>query len=541
LYLRLLSDRIRSALFMHNIQKFNSRRSTVFARNGMVATAHPLASSTALLILREGGNAIDAAVAAASVLAVTQPHQTGLGGDLFAIVFERKSNRAFALNASGTAPAAIRLEDFQAAGRSSIPQHSPLAWTVPGCVDGWCLLLERFGTMPMAKVLEPAIGYAENGFPVAPVDAEYWVRHEEVLRSDEGCRACLLLEDRLPAPGEVLVQPTLASTLRLVAEGGRDAFYRGPVASAIDRFSRRAGGVLAAADLAGFSAEWQDPLAYGYKGHTVLQCPPNGQGLAALLALRNVRDAEFSAVPRDAAECIHWLVEATKSAMTEAAAVVCDPLYLRSDPLELLAGEPPAIAAGAQVPESRPPSPSDTVFLAVADSHGNAISFISSVYGDFGSGYCIPDLGFILQNRGSGFSLDPDHPNCVAPGKRPYHTIIPGMTLKDGSPSLVFGVTGGFLQPQGHLQLLVNLLDYGMDIQSAVDFPRFWWEGGLRVVLEDGFTEDVYEELARRGHEVVRRPGHFGFGGAQIIQFLDSSDVIAGASEPRQDGLAIGW
>ncbi|GIK82869.1 MAG: gamma-glutamyltransferase [Alphaproteobacteria bacterium] len=524
----------------YNIATFNSRRSPVFARNGVVATAHPLATAAGLRALQDGGNAVDAAIAACAVLAVAEPHQMGLGGDLFALVHEKRGGRTYALNASGPAPAAANLADYRARGWTAIPQHSPLAWTVPGMVGGWDKLASRFGSIPLPRLLEPAIGYAKHGLAIPPVDASYWEKHRDLLMADAGCRECLLVDGRLPRAGDVLVQPVLARTLNAIAEGGSEAFYKGDPAAGIVRFSREAGGLIEAADLAAFSAEWQEPIGYDYRGHRILECPPNGQGLAALLALRNVADLPIGDVARGSADCLHWLIEATKHAMAEAGRIVCDPRHLPVDVEGMLAAAAPRIGKMAHLPGEKPAPRADTIYLATADREGNAVSLIASVYGDFGSGYLNPYGGFILQNRGSGFSLDPGHPNCLAPGKRPYHTIIPAMAMKDGAPAFVFGMTGGFLQPQGHLQLVTSLLDHGLDVQSAIDLPRFWWEGKRRVAVEDGFDEDVYRELARRGHEILRKPGHQGFGGAYIIRFAGDGVIEAGA-EPRQDGFAAGW
>jgi len=390
-------------------------------------------------------------------------------------------------------------------------------------------------------VLGPAIRHAEHGFPLSPADAASWLQYEAILKNDPGCRQNLVIDGRVPRAGEVLVQTNLARTLRMIAEGGRDAFYRGSIAEGIVRFSEVNGGFFSRADLAEYRAEWQQPIGIDYRGHRVLECPPNGQGIAALLALRAVETVDFKKHARDSAQCWHLLIEATKHGMTETARFVADPAVSPFDAAALLSRAVPPLAAKASDPSERAASGSDTVFLAIVDEAGNAVSFINSVYGDFGSAYSIPDLGFILQNRGCGFSLDPSHPNCLAPKKRPYHTIIPGMTLQDGRPSVVFGITGGFLQPQGHLQLLTSLLDYGLDVQSAIDMPRFWWEERRRVMIEDGMPDAFYAQLAALGHEIVRRPGRRGFGGAQIISLNHKDGVLIGGSEPRQDGCAIGY
>jgi gamma-glutamyltranspeptidase/glutathione hydrolase len=527
----------------YTTDRFNGRRSAVMARRALAATAQPLASMAAIRILLAGGNAVDAAVAAAAVLGVTEPYQTGLGGDCFALIYEPRTGNVRALNGSGPAPAAARLADYRAAGHVQVPMQSPLAWTVPGCVDGWCRMLDECGTMSLADVLAPAIDCAEGGFPVAPGDAAVWRDNAAALQADPGARANLLIDGRAPRPGEVLVQKTLARTLRLLAEGGRDAFYDGPIAERRVAFSERSGGLLSRDDLRAYRAEWQMPIGVDYRGRRILQCPPNGQGFAALLALRCVEDVDFAGLDRGGADCLHQLIEATKHGMTRSAALVADPRFAPFDVAAALAaqGRSAPLPYAASSPPSPRPAPADTVYAAVVDADGNAVSFINSVYGDFGSGHNVGDLGFMMQNRGACFSLNAASPNCLAPGKRPFHTIIPAMALEGGAPSLVFGVVGGFIQPQGHLQVLVNLLDYGMDVQTAIDTPRFYWEEGRRVVVEDGFPAATYAGLQAWGHEVARRQGHRGFGGAQVIAVDRDAGVLIGGSEPRQDGCAIGY
>lgn len=524
----------------YNVARFNSRRSPVLARRGVVATAQPLASLAGMRMLLRGGNAVDAAVAAAAVLGVTEPFQTGLGGDAFALIHVAATGGVHCLNASGPAPRAATLEHYCARGLTAVPTQGPLSWTVPGCVDGWCQMLARHGTMPLAEVLVPAIEYARDGFALAPGDATQWAQSEALLQAHPGARRLLLLDGRAPRAGDIIVQRELAATLTALAEGGRDAFYGGPVADRLVRFSEASGGLLTHADLAGYRAEWQQPISVAYRGHRILECPPNGQGVAALLALRAVENVDFRAMDRSGPLCWHLLIEAIKHGLTEAAAHVADPRFFDVDFDALLARVPDMLPRSASLPAELPPPASDTVYLAVVDASGNAVSFINSVYGDFGSGWAVGDLGFVLQNRASGFSLDPLHPNRLEPGKRPYHTIMPAMALRDGKPSFVFGITGGFMQPQGHLQLLVSLLDHGMDVQSAIDLPRFWWEADRRVVVEDGLPDATYAGLADLGHDVVRRAGHRGFGGAQIIAIRPDGVRIAG-SEPRHDGCAVGY
>lgn len=523
----------------YNVAEFNSRRSPVFSRRGMIATPQPLASAAGLRILLAGGNAIDAAVAAAAVLGVVNPYQTGLGGDAFALLRLAGDGRVRSLNASGPAPMAARLDDFTARGLRSVPEHSPLAWTVPGCVDGWAQMIELYGRLSLKDALQPAIEYAENGFPIAPGDAASWALNEDLLRRDPEAIRTLLIDGHVPLPGQVLVQPDLARTLRTVAEGGRDAFYEGEVAERLCVFAEAAGGLLRPADFAGYRAEWQEAIHTDYRGFRIHECPPNGQGLAALLALAAIAKIDLTPHSRHSAECWHLLIEATKRGMIDAQDHVSDPRFADIPVANLLSRAAPPEGWMASAPSAMAWGRSDTVYLACVDAEGNAVSLINSVYGDFGSGHVAKGLGFVMQNRGAGFSLDPSHPNRLEPGKRPFHTIIPGMVTKDDSFHCAFGISGGFMQPQGHLQLLVSLLDYGLDVQSAIDAPRFWWKEGRKVMVETGLPDAVCAKLAEFGHDITRC-GHRGIGGAQIIAALDNHVWVAG-SEPRHDGCAIGY
>ncbi len=505
----------------------------------MVASAHPLASLAGVRMLLDGGNAVDAGVAAAAVLGVVEPYQTGLGGDAFALIHTARDGQVRALNASGPAPRSATLDGYRARGLASVPRHSPLAWTVPGCVDGWSQMLAAHGRFTLNEVLQPAIEYAEGGFPVAPGDALSWSLSEARLREAGPAARSLLIDGRAPRAGEVLVQRDLARALRSVAAGGRDAFYEGEIAEQLVGYARQAGGLLSRSDLAEYRAQWQEPVSVDYRGCRVLECPPNGQGLAALIALNAVAQVDLSRYPRDSAECWHLLIEATKRAMVDAQDHVADPRFEDIPVAQLLAGARRPGTFTASAPLARAWGRSDTVYLGATDAEGNAVSFINSVFDDFGSGHVAAGLGFVMQNRGAGFSLDPDHPNRLAPGKRPFHTIIPGMVTRDNAVHTVFGVSGGYMQPQGHLQLVVNLLDYGLDVQSAIDMPRFWWEEGRRVVIEEGVPDATCSQLAAWGHEIVRRE-HRGMGGAQVISQLPDGVWVAG-SEPRQDGCAIGY
>jgi gamma-glutamyltranspeptidase / glutathione hydrolase len=530
----------------YNVDRFTSRRSPVFARHAMVSGSHPLATLAGIRMMLRGGNAIDAAVAAAAVLGVVQPYQTGLGGDAFALIYLAATREVKALNASGPAPAAARLEDYLARGFTEVPKHSPYAWTVPGCVDGWCQMLEQYGRLPLAAVLEPAIQYAEDGFPVAPGDAAIWKQSEARLRQHAESRRALLIEDHAPHPGDVVVQPELGWTLRRLAAAGRDEFYRGEIAERLVAYSQKQGGLLALDDLAAYRAEWQRPIEVNYRGVRILECPPNGQGLAALIALRlmSALDSDLRSIPRDSPECLHLLIEAMKCGMAAAGRHVADPRF-EPVPVEELLSETFRMDHPLGLPATSPlgvraDQASNTVYLAVVDPEGNAVSFINSIYDDFGSGHTVEGLGFLMQNRGADFSLDPGHPNRLAPRKRPYHTIIPAMVLDGNALHTVFGVTGGFMQPQGHLQVLVSLLDYALDEQTALDLPRFWWKEGRRVLVEDGFPPATYDRLRAWGHEITRQ-GHRGMGGGQIIRVWPDRRVLVGASEPRQDGCAMGY
>mgnify|MGYP005848320769 CR=1 FL=1 len=523
----------------YNVRTFNSRRSPVFARRGLISTSQPLASAAGLRILLAGGNAVDAAVAAAAVLGVVNPYQTGLGGDAFALVSMAADGVVRALNASGPAPAAARLEDWRARGLSAVPEHDPLAWTVPGCVDGWAQMIAAHGRLTLREVLQPAIEYAAEGFPVSPCDAHSWALSEDLLRRDAAAARTLLRDGRAPRPGEVIVQPDLARTLAILATDGRDAFYEGEIAERLVAYVERAGGLVRREDLSSYRAEWTEPVGVDYRGLRVLQCPPNGQGLAALVALAALRDVDLSAHERHSAECWHLLIEATKLGMEAARRHVADPRFADVPVEDLLAGARLPGGWSAATPDGQAFGRSDTVYLAVVDGEGNAVSFINSIFGDFGSGHLVPGLGFLMQNRGAGFSLDPAHPNRLEPGKRPLHTIIPAMALRDGAFAYAFGLSGGHLQPQGQVQLLASLVDHGLDVQSAVDAPRFWWKEGRRVAIEEGLPDAVCGRLASFGHEIARVERR-GIGGAHVIAALPDGVYVAGA-EPRQDGCAVGY
>ncbi|HEY8449171.1 MAG TPA: gamma-glutamyltransferase [Bacillota bacterium] len=533
--------------------RFPSRRSVVMARRGAVATSQPLAAAAGLEILRRGGNAADAAVATAATLAVVEPMSTGVGGDAFALVYDPRTRRVHALNASGRAPRAATVEFYRSRGFRTMPETGILSVTVPGAVDGWVALLEAFGTMTLADVLEPAIHYAREGFPVSERIAAAWAEKAELLLRHEAAARAYLIDGRPPRPGEVFRQPELAATLEAIAAGGRDEFYEGELARRIASYCREQGGLLTLDDLRQNRPEWQEPIATTYRGYQVYQCPPNGQGLVTLLALNILAGDDLAALGWDSPDVWHLAIEAIKLAFADGWAYIADPHYA-DVPVAALLSERYARARRALIDPHRAmtaathghPQSYDTVYLSVVDGEGRAVSFINSLYRPFGSGIVVEGTGICLQNRGALFSLDPAHPNALAPGKRPYHTIIPSLVLKDDEWLLCFGVMGGLMQPQGQLQVLLNLLDFGMDVQEALDAPRFRYLEGSRVWLEPGLDARVGQTLRARGHDACvpalgSADATGGFGGGQVILRDPRSGVLFAGSDPRKDGLAIGY
>lgn len=551
---------------------FRSRRSNVLATGGMVATSQPLAAQVGLEILRAGGNAADAAVAVAAMLNVVEPISTGVGGDCFALYRDAASRSVTALNGSGRAAAAASLGGLRARGLTRMPVLSGEAVTVPGTVAGWCDLLERHGTMPLAEVLAPAIRTAEQGYPVSELIALGWATQVDKLQRRPGWQGAgrddgpeqpsggeLLLDGRAPRPGEIMRLPALAETLRGLAAGGRSFFYEGEMARRISEHVQRYGGQITPADLAAHRSTWDEPMAVSYRGVTLWECPPNSQGLAASLAAALADGFDLGAMTE--ADRTHTLIECMRLAFADAARWVADPALARL-PLAALLGPgyaaerrrriDPARAA-ADVPHVDPAG-SDTVYLAVVDGKGNACSFINSLFMGTGTGLVVPGTGVSLHNRGALFSLDPAHPNALAPGKRPYQTIIPALTTRGGELHACFGVMGGYMQPQGHLQMLVSLLDLDRTPQQALDEPRWQVlgplaggmgadEAGGQVLLEEGYAPGVAEELARRGHHVGVLEGfaRHSFGGGQIIVRDPATGVLIGGSDPRKDGAAVGY
>jgi gamma-glutamyltranspeptidase/glutathione hydrolase len=533
--------------------RFTSRRSPVLGTGGMVATSQPLAVAAGLEALAKGGNAADAAVATAAALNVCEPTSTGLGGDCFALYYTAATRQVIGLNGSGRAPAALTLERLRDEGiQGELPPFHPYTITVPGACAGWCDLVGKYGRLSTSAVLAPAIRLAEQGFPVAPITAYFWSRGvERQLRHAPGGLE-LTIDGRAPKPGEIFRNPGLARTLSKIAEGGKQAFYQGEIAESIASTVQAAGGCLGAADLAAHLSTWEQPIYATYRGMQIWECPPNGQGLVALLALNILDGFDLSDLPALSAPRLHLQIEAMRLAFADARWYVADPAF-NSIPIEgLLSREYAAERrrlidprrASLDQDRGRPTAASDTVYLTVVDGEGNACSFINSNYMGFGTGIVPKGWGFSLQNRGNNFSLEEGHPNALAPGKRPYHTIIPALaTHPDGSLYASFGVMGGFMQPQGHMQVAVALLDDELDPQAALDQPRFCIDDGIsagQVALEEGIAPEVAAELQAMGHPIRLVTGleRSLFGRGQIIRNRGDG-VLWGGSDPRADGCAM--
>jgi gamma-glutamyltranspeptidase/glutathione hydrolase len=519
-------------------------RSAVRAVNGMVATSQPLASAAGLHILQRGGNAVDAAVAAAAVLSVVEPMMVGPGGDLFAIVWDAKKKELKALNASGRAPQAASLDELKKRGFDKMPQSGIHAVTVPGAVDGWAKLLERHGTMKLAQVLQPAIEYAERGFPVTDVIATDW-QVGMGFQENRDFAATWLPGGKPPAAGDLFVNPHLAGTLRKIAADGPDVFYRGEIARKIVQFCREQGGLHTLDDFARQTSNWVDPISTTYRGYTVYEMPPNTQGMVALQMLNILEGYDLKSLGHNSAAYLHLLVEAKKQAFVDRGRHIADPAVYQA-PLERLLSKDYAAEMRKRIDPTRvaeqtasgPRGGEDTTYLSVVDKDRNVVSFIQSIFSAFGSGLSASDTGVILHNRGAGFSFDPASPNKLEGGKRPFHTIIPAMAFKDGKPWLSFGVMGGDMQAQGHVQVLLNILEFGMDVQQAGEQPRLrHFDSGL--ALESAIGADVRKALEAKGHKLTMSPGMFG--GYQAILIDPRTGALAGGSDPRKDGAAMGW
>ncbi len=534
-------------------------RSEVIAAHGMAATSQPLATQVALDILQQGGNAIDAAIAANAMLGLVEPTGNGIGGDLFAIVWDAESRKLYGLNASGRSPYSLTLEWFQEQGLESIPSHGPLPVTVPGAVDGWFELHERFGKLSMQQVLAPAIQYAQEGFPVSELIAYYWQRSVPTLEVWAGFKEVYMPGGRAPQKGEIFRNPALAKTLQAIADGGRDAFYKGDIARTIDAFMQREGGFLSYRDLAEHTSTWVEPVSTDYRGYEVWELPPNGQGIAALQILNLLEHYDLSKMGFGSADYVHLFVEAKKLVFEDRARWYADPDFNDIPVAELISKEYAArrrelidLDRAADTFEAGNPAleEGDTIYLTVADADRNMISLIQSNYRGMGTGLSPDGLGFILQDRGELFTLEEGQFNTYEPHKRPFHTIIPAFVTKDGEPHMSFGVMGGATQPQAHAQIIINMVDFGMNLQEAGDAPRILHQGssqptgetmldGGTVVLETGFPYETIRDLVGRGHAVGWDVGPYG--GYQAILLDGNEGVYYGASESRKDGQAAGF
>jgi gamma-glutamyltranspeptidase/glutathione hydrolase len=541
-------------------------RSQVYATHAMAATSVPLATQIALQVMREGGNAIDAAIAADAALGLMEPTGSGMGGDLFAIVWDAKTQKLYGYNGSGRSPKGLTLKYFQEHGYEHVPPHGPLPVSVPGCVDGWFALHDRFGKAPMKKVLAPAIAYAKEGFPVSDLIAHYWKLSVPILSKYPGFTEEYTLSGRAPKTGEIWRNPNLARTLEHLVKDGRDTFYKGDIAHTIADYMQANGGFLSYEDLASHHGEWVQPVSTNYRGYDVWELPPNGQGIAALEILNILEGFDLAKYGFGSPEHVHLFVEAKKLAFEDRAKFYADPDFSKVPVAQLIskdyaakrrklinmdrrarsypAGDPSLSQADAKLEDG------DTVYMTTADEQGNMVSLIQSNYRGMGSGMTPPGLGFILQDRGELFDLHEGRANTYAPGKRPFHTIIPAFITHDGKPWISFGVMGGAMQPQGHAQIVMNLIDFHMNLQEAGDAPRIHHSGssqptgermddGGEVHLETGFPYETIRALMEKGHHVAFSDGPYG--GYQAIEWDEQQGVYHGASESRKDGQAAGY
>ena len=521
-------------------------RSPVIAENGLAATSHPLATATALAILRDGGNAVDAAIAASAVLAVVEPHMTGIGGDCFVILAE-PDGTIHGLNGSGRSSAHAKADWFRERGFTKIPSHGPHSITVPGAIKAWEVLAQRFGTRGFDGLFSDAIRYAEAGFAIHPRVASDWPRHVHDLAADEGGRRHYLVDGKAPALFSRLKLPALGQTLRRIAAEGSRAFYEGAIAAEIGRTVQAGGGFLDEADLAAVTADWVGTIATDYRGHAIHEIPPSGQGITALIILNLMTKLGVDRLAPDSAERHHLMIEAARLAYAVRDREVADPSAMSGTVEQILSPAFTAALAKGFDPDRRndvlklPPLPnSDTVYLTVVDRDRRAVSFINSLYSGFGARVVTPDSGIALQNRSACFSLDDGHPNEIGPSKRPMHTIIPGMAMRNGRPSMAVGVMGGAYQPMGHALVLSNMLDHGMDPQAAIDWPRLFWGDDEQVLeAETGISRGIRSSLEAKGHRIASAAAPLG--GSQIIAIDHASGFLIGGSDPRKDGCALGW
>ncbi|HLL95228.1 MAG TPA: gamma-glutamyltransferase [Spirosoma sp.] len=534
-------------------------RSVVMARHGMACTSHPLSTQAAIDVLRSGGNAIDAAIAANAMEGLVEPHVNGIGGDLFAIVWDAKTKKLYGLNASGRSPYSLTLAEFQKRGLTHIPPDGPLPVSVPGCVDGWFMLHKRFGKTPMPQLLSHAIRYAREGYPVHDEAAISWAGMIRRFGKYPNVNETYAPTGAAPKRGEIFRNPALANTLEKIARGGRDAFYKGDIAQTIDAFMKKVGGYLSAKDLADHTSEWVEPVSTNYRGYDVWELPPNSQGIAALQMLNLLEPYDFSQTPWGSPDHIHRFVEAKKLAFEDRAKYYADPAFAKI-PVQALISKAYAAERRKLIDPNRAASrvdagnpalkQGDTIYLTVADEEGNMVSLIQSNYRGFGSGMVPDGLGFMLQDRGELYSLTDGQNNTFAPHKRPFQTIIPAFVTKDGQPFMSFGVMGGGFQPMGHVQIIMNMIDFGMNPQEAGDAPRIDHEGSSeptgermtdsgQIMLESGYPYETIRALMIKGHKVGYGLG--GYGGYQAIMYDAKNKVYHGATESRKDGQAAGF
>ena len=536
-------------------------RSVVYGRHGMVACAQPLAAQAALEVLKAGGSAVDAAIAANSCLGLMEPTANGIGGDLFAIVWDPRTKKLHGLNACGRSPLGLKAEQIPAEADGTIPLYSPYSWSVPGCVDGWAELHRKFGKLPLKRDLAPAIAFATEGFPLSPVIAGDWGRSVARFKDKPGFADVFMPGGRAPLKGEIFKNPALAKSLQQIADQGRDAYYKGAIAAEFVKFSKQNGGFFTLEDFARHKSEWVEPVSTDYRGYTVWELPPPGQGIAALQLLNLLEPFDLKSMGRDSPDFWHVFTEAKKVAFADRARYYADPDFVKIPVTALISKDYaktrlPLIHMDKAADTDLPGEPAalnrrETTYLCTADASGMMVSLIQSNYTGFGSGYCIPALGFGIQDRGNLFDLKPGRPNSYAPGKRPFHTIIPAFMTKDGAPLMAFGLMGGDMQPQGHAQIVVNLVDFGMNLQEAGDAIRFHHTGsteptgtvmtdGGMLHIEDGLPQSVLDELRRRGHK-MESEAVGAYGGYQAIWRDVKSGVYSGATERRKDGCALGY
>jgi len=547
------ADRVTGRMF--------ATRSEVIATQGMVASSQPLATQVGIDILKKGGSAVDAAIAVNAALGLMEPTSCGIGGDLFAIVWDQKSQKLYGLNASGPAPLNLNLQVFKEKKLERVPFYGPLPWTVPGCVDGWFELHKKFGKLPMKTILEPSINYAEAGFPLSELIAYYWQRSVQRFKEYQNFQDLYAPYGKLLQKGDIFKNPHLAQTYRLLAQKGRDVFYKGEIAEAMVKYSEKVGGYFQYRDFADFHAQWVEPVKVDYRGYDVWELPPNGQGIAALQMLNMLKNFDLAAMGHNSCPYLHTLIEIKKIVYEDRARFYADPRFADISIEKLLSDE----YAQERLRLFNPDKANlhipygdvevklhhgDTIYLTVVDKDRNVVSLIQSNYAGFGSGMVPDGLGFCFQDRGALFSLEPGHPNVVEPGKRPFHTIIPAMVTQGGKPVFTFGVMGGDMQPQGHIQVLLNIIDFKMNIQEAGDASRFHHTGssepdfgrmvdGGQVHLESGVSAETVRGLMEKGHRIVGDNG--GYGGYQGIWNDYSRGILIGASESRKDGCAIGY